>query len=111
MSTAGILAALWKIFRGFLVAIGRWLLTFARRHGLTRLVGYMLGKVDDFGRRWKRAKTDRRRRWLRGRIRRWTRAAAWLTDHAHELHADALEQWEKLAERIPMTAPAERKAA
>lgn len=110
MSTA-IVNALWKVFRGFLKAIGRWILSFARRRGIPLLLGYMAGKIEDFERRWKRARTDRRRRWLRGRIRRWTNAANWLHDHGVALHEEALEQFDRLAARIPMVAPGERKAA
>lgn len=59
-------------------AIGRWILRRIIAKGIDRLVGYMDGKIDDFERRLGRAKTERRTRWLTGRIRRWTNALAWL---------------------------------
>jgi hypothetical protein len=103
--------ALWPAFRRILVAIGRWLLGVVRRRGIPILVGYMLERIEVFRARLRRAKTDRRMKWLRGRIRRWTAAAKWLTAHASDLHERALEQYEKLSARIPEVAPGERMAA
>lgn len=101
---------IWPALRKILIAIGRWLLNTARRRGVPMLVGYMLERVEVFKRRLGRARTSRRMKWLRGRIRRWTAAARWLTQHARELNARALRECERLAAKIPETSPMERYA-
>lgn len=62
-------------------AIGRWIVEFLAEHGVDILIGYMIGKVSDFRRRLARAVSQRRRRWLTGRISRWTLAVEWLREH------------------------------
>lgn len=58
--------------------IGKWILQRVIQRGAVRLGHYMLERVDVFRRRLKTAKTDRRKRWLRGRIKRWERGGSWL---------------------------------
>jgi hypothetical protein len=62
--------------------IGRWVLDRLLRITGRRLGYYMLERAEVFARRLKRAKTERRKRWLRGRIRRWKKAGAWLLANA-----------------------------
>jgi hypothetical protein len=107
MTRQGIIAALIKMAR----AIGRWILEFAAKHGGAALAGYMLGKVGDFKRRRARARTDRRRAWLDGRIRRWTAALAWLKQHGSKVAADMIDDADKLVGQIPVVADAEREQA
>lgn len=104
MTRAAIIAGLIRFAR----AIGRWLLRFILRHGGSRLIGYMLGKVDDFKRRLGRAKTARRRTWLRGRIRRWQRAVTWLQSRWQQLVTDMVKEADDMAAELPMVAAAER---
>lgn len=64
--------------------IGRWLLERLARRGAVKVIGYLLGKVDDFERRKAGAAKRgnlRRVSWLTGRISRWKAAAAWLAKH------------------------------
>jgi hypothetical protein len=66
--------------------IGRWVLERLLKVAGRRLGFYMLERTEVFAKRLKRAKTERRKKWLRGRIRRWTKAGefliAWSTDVA-----------------------------
>jgi hypothetical protein len=93
------------------IQIGRWILEHAAKKGLARLIGYMDGKVDEFGRRLKRARTARRKRWLSGRIERWTAAVKWMIANGPRLGAEALAAVCKLPEvqRLPIVAACEAK--
>lgn len=106
MTRASLLAALIRIAR----AIGRWVLRTAAKRGGVILAGYMLGKVDDFRRRLARARTDRRKAWLTGRIARWSAAIRWLQANGSKLAADLIAEADKAARQaaIPMVAAAER---
>lgn len=73
-----ILSELWPTLRKHVLSIGRWLLRVAVRHGRDGLAVYMECRVEVFDERLKRAKSKQRRRWLRGRIRRWSIVIAWL---------------------------------
>lgn len=61
-----------------LLQIGRWILRRIIKNGRLWIIHYMQGKVEDFGRRLARAKTARRKKWLRGRIERWSKVIAWM---------------------------------
>ena len=100
---------IWRALIKLAVGLGRWLLEHAARKGLSRLVGYMDGKADDFARRLARAKTPRRKHWLRGRISRWRAAVNWLIANGPSLGADALTAIcaTKQAQRLPMVARGE----
>lgn len=78
--------------------IGRWIIERLARMAVIHLIGYMRGKLDDFGRRLGNAKTDRRRTWLRGRIRRWLAAVKWLEEKSAGLTGCALAEFSALAE-------------
>jgi hypothetical protein len=106
-------SALWKVFARILRAIGRWIIGVARRRGIPFLVDYMQERIGVFQKRIAKtkgssARAKRRRAWLRGRIRRWTRAANWLVGQSVELHQAALCEFEKLAAKIPEESPLER---
>ncbi len=109
MTRKNIISALIRFAR----AIGRWLLKFAAEHGATWLAGYMVGRIGDFGRRLARAKTRRRKAWLRGRIDRWQVALAWLKEHGSEAARDVIDEADRMAESwaLPMVAATERAAA
>ena len=62
--------------------IGRWILERLLKITGRRLGYYMLERAEVFAARLKRAKTEGRKRWLRGRIRRWKRAGAFLVAYA-----------------------------
>ena len=106
MNRASILVALLRIAR----AIGRWVLRMAAKHGGSLLLGYMVGKVDDFRRRRERAKTPRRIEWLSGRISRWSSAIRWLRAHGSDLAEDVIKMADDAAAKasVPMVAEAER---
>lgn len=53
-------------------AVGRWIFDHIIRRSIVALQGYMAGKVDDFRRRLRAARSHSRQVWLRGRIRRWS---------------------------------------
>jgi hypothetical protein len=66
-------------------AIGRWVIMRLGEYGRVKLVHYMEGRIDVFQDRLERARSNRRRRWLTGRINRWLKAIAWLRSHAKKL--------------------------
>jgi hypothetical protein len=69
----------------------------------------MDGKIDDFKRRRGRARSDRRRKWLAGRIRRWTRALRWLTDKRRQISRRLVELADRTAgQRLAEVAGGER---
>lgn len=66
--------------------IGRWILSSVIKSGATRLGWYLIERAEGvFAKRLKRAKTERRRRWLKGRISRWKKAGAWLIAWASDV--------------------------
>lgn len=106
MTHAAIIAALIRFAR----KIGRWILRKLLEIGALWLEGYLVGKISDFRRRLARAKTERRKKWLRGRIRRWSAAYDWIDLNAHELDDDVVREADDAASLIPMVAAAEREA-
>lgn len=100
---------IWKSLIRIAARIGRWLLEHAARKGLARLVGYMDGKADDFERRLAKAKTERRREWLRGRIKRWRAAVNWLIANGPKLGTEVLKSVCALpaAKKLPLVAACE----
>lgn len=92
------------------VRIGRWVLERLAKRGFGRLIGYMEGKVDDFERRLARSKSARRKRWLRGRIDRWTCAVAWLEAHSSKVAGKVVREVCRLPEvqKLPLKAACER---
>lgn len=66
--------------------IGRWLLNSVIKSGATRLGYYLIERAEGvFTKRLKRAKTERRRKWLKGRIARWKKAGHWLVAWASDV--------------------------
>ena len=78
--------------------IGSWILRHLAAHGIDMLLGYMNGKICDFRRRLARAKTDRRKTWLAGRIRRWSRAMLWLKKKRVQLISTVMTEYSALAD-------------
>jgi len=78
--------------------IGRWIIDHLAAHGIDMLVGYMNGKIGDFRRRLAKAKTDRRKAWLTGRIARWARAMNWLKSKREQLIGTAYSEYKALAD-------------
>jgi hypothetical protein len=91
------------------VQLGRWILERLAKRGFSKLIGYMDGKIDDFARRLARARTNRRKRWLRGRIDRWTRAMAWLEANSSKAAKRTIDEVCKLPEvqRLPLKSACE----
>lgn len=95
------------------VRIGKWLVKQLARWAKAHVVGYMMGKVEDFKRRIMRAKTSRRRKWLRGRVSRWTKAIAWINEQSGVFFRDAAKDACKLPAfaKLPEVARCERLVA
>lgn len=95
------------------IRLGRWIVRRLAKWALSHVVGYMLGKVDDMKRRIARAKTDRRRKWLRGRVARWTKAAKWIEANALKKLGEAAKEACKLPAfaKLPEVARCERMVA
>lgn len=107
MTRATIIAALIRFAR----KIGRWILRKLLEIGAAWFKGYLAGKIGDFRRRLQRAKTTRRKGWLRGRIRRWSAALEWVDINSPSITRDAVREADEAARTIPMVAAAEREAA
>ncbi len=111
---AKVAKALWPTLRRLILRIGRWVLRSLREHGVQALAGYMRIRANDvFKARLGRARAKWRKRWLRGRIRRWLAVADWLEMHVKTINdevADALEVL-GIADKIPMCSPWERREA
>lgn len=113
MTAAAILTALWPGLRRVLLAIGRWLMGVIRDEGVKFLAGYMRQRVHVFRKRLAKVVARRhakwRPRWLRGRIRRWNYAIAWLqSKHAAKLKGEVLRAADhKATYLIPEEAPGE----
>jgi hypothetical protein len=89
--------------------LGRWILRRIIARGLDLTIGYLDGKIDDFGRRRARAKTARRKRWLAGRIRRWRAALSWLRDRRRWIRRRIVEEIDReLGSQLAMVVPGER---
>lgn len=103
--------ALWPALRRILVSIGRWLLDRLELYiprGVTLLTAYMRERVEVFRGRLSRARTDRRKRWLRGRIRRWLTAADWLDKWRFEVKQLDFADCQARAAKLPLVSPQER---
>lgn len=100
----------------FLKAIGRWIVERLVEKGTEWLLAVMEDRIDAFKRRWYRAKTSRRKRWLGRRIDRWTRARGWIKARlADTPRGIMLDGWstcrvEAANRGIPMVSPKERAA-
>lgn len=96
------------------MAIGRRLLRWLAKTAIRKLVAWMRKHVGVFRERRERARTNRRREWLDGRIKRWTLAAAWLEKHSVTLGKCAVGEFDALAKdvkHIPLVADCEKLVA
>lgn len=100
----------------FAKKIGRWIVEHLVKRGAEMLRGYMLGKIEDFRRRRAKTTRPRRKRWLDGRIRRWSAVAKWLGEKAGALAQCTGQQFDELTaaaelQRVPTVARCERLVA
>lgn len=103
-----ILPALWRGLLPILKSIGRWIIERLVTKGRAWLLAVMEDRIDAFKRRWYRAKTVRRKRWLGGRIDRWVKARRWLGRQLVSRHDVAQCRREAVGLGIPMQAAGER---
>lgn len=90
-------------------ALGRWILRQLIRRGIELVLGYMDGKIDDFKRRRARARCEHRRRWLAGRIRRWSAAFRWLDRQRRKITRRIVEAADReVGSRLALVANDER---
>ena len=105
-------AALLRAFIPILRAAGRWLIRRLVEWGLPRLVVFIECRIDGFKGRLKRAKTKRRKAWLRWRISWRRRVLRWLGEQKAKLTAKAIAALDRgvdaTAERIPWDTVGER---
>jgi hypothetical protein len=95
-------------------SIGRWILERLLKVAGRRLGYYMLERAEVFARRLKRAKAERRKKWLRGRIARWKKAGAWLITWAEDVSKCIANEADALAAKaagLPLQAKCERLGA
>jgi hypothetical protein len=93
--------------------IGRWVLERVLRVGAVRLGHYLLERADVLRSRLKKAKTERRKRWLRGKIRRREKAGAWLLAWASDVAKCVATEIDTLVAKtkgLPLEARCERLA-
>lgn len=110
MSATAIAQALWPPLRRILKAIGRWIIRRVIRKGAHVIGYYMAERIEVFRARLKRARSSRRKRWLRGRIKRWSTAVRWLHRNARRINSATACALEAMAESagIPLKSPEER---
>ncbi len=91
---------------------GRWLIRRLVKWGIRKLIGFVEARIDTFYRRLGKARSKRRKRWLKWRItwRLWI--LCWLKNHRARLTRAASrrleKQWDKLGERVPWDVLGER---
>lgn len=113
MSTAAIGRAiaeiLWNGLRHLVERLGRWVIRELVTHGARALAGYMRIRVSVFRRRLARVLARRHAAWrprfLRGRIQRWLRGAAWLEEQADHLARVSADEAEKRLQDLPEASP------
>ena len=92
-----------------MLRIGRWVLRRIIKNGRLWIIHYMQGKVEDFARRLTRARTARRKRWLKGRIQRWNKVIAWMLKVGEEFGIrDFKALDEQLRKKVALVQPEER---
>ena len=104
-----------KIIKGLLELarnIGRWVVKKIARRAVLWLVHYMQGRVEVFMERHRRARSERRKRWLKGRISRWLRAIDWLRENVRSLQTRAARAYcrgtDAALAALPLVAAGER---
>lgn len=101
-----------KTLLSWLRKIGRWILGRVVRTGALALGYYMRERANGvFQRRLERAKTARRKRFLRGKIKRWRTAGTWLiawADDVGKCVATNVDNLAAKAAKLPNVAACER---
>lgn len=93
------------------IKIGRWVLERVLKRGAVRLGHYLLERAEALRQKLKRAKTARKKRWLRGKIKRRERAGGWLLAWASDVSKCVAEEAEQLAlhgAKLPLVANCEK---
>ena len=67
-----------KLLLDFALRIGKAIVRRLAKWTVRRVVTWMRKRIAVFRERWERADTTRRRKWLAGRIARWSHAANWI---------------------------------
>ena len=80
-----------KLFLPLLKRFGRWVIRRLSEWGRTRLTARIQKKVAQMRVRLERARTPRRKRWLRFRIAWRTRLLAWISKHSAKLTQKAVD--------------------
>lgn len=105
----------WKGLRYLVERLGRWIVGELVTHGARALAGYMRIRVTVFRRRLARVLARRHAAWrprfLRGRIQRWLRGAAWLEEQSDNLARLAADEAEKRLQDLPEESPWENELA
>lgn len=89
-------------------ALGRWILRRLIRRGIDLVLGYLDGKIEDFQRRKGRARSDLRRRWLAGRVRRWRNVFRWLASQRRRITRRLVETVDRGVSQLAEVANDER---
>jgi len=105
-------AALQSIFLPILRKAGRWLIWRLVRWGTVKVITFIGCRIDVFRDRLKRAKTKRRKAWLRWRISWRRKILRWLLEHRSVLTSKAVKALDRgideTNEWIPWDAVGER---
>jgi hypothetical protein len=99
MTTASIVAALWRPLKRVLLLVGRWLIRRIATKGVDRVSYFMELRIETFQGRRARARSERRKAWLTGRISRWRKALAWVQRQARAHLQLAAKRLDEMAER------------
>jgi hypothetical protein len=99
MSTAAIVAGLWSELKRILLLVGRWLIRRISTKGVDRVVHFMELRIETFVGRLARARSVRRKTWLKRRIVRWRKALAWVTKQVRARLEKAARALDELAEQ------------
>lgn len=93
---------------------GRWLIRRLVKWGIRKLIGFVEARIDTFEYRLGRARSKRRKRWLRWKIAWRVKLLVWLKKRRCRLTKRASrtleKQWDKLGERVPWDVLGERYA-
>ncbi len=104
--------ALQAAFLPLLRRAGRWLIKRLVRWGLPKLIHFIECRIDTFQDRLGRARTKRRKAWLRWRISWRRKVLRWLREHQRQLTVKAIRALDRgvdaAARRIPWDAVGER---
>jgi hypothetical protein len=104
--------ALYSAFLPILRLAGRWLIRRAVKWGIPKLITFIECRIDVIETKLSRARTHRRKRWLRWRIE-WRRTVlVWLKRYRAKLQARMVrtlnKYYDKGLERLPWDAVGER---